>query len=231
MGHHVLVVLADGAQWMEQKMRDVFRIFWEALKDFWDELFLLALMNVVTVLLTVLVVSFPPALAGLWSSANRVAQGKAVGWSDYFDGFRRYFWKAWGLALLNVLVVIIVITNFRFYTPGNAPFEISSTLSLWIRAFWVAVVFLWLVLQAYPLALLLEQEDQRLRVALRNAIVLLIANPGFSLVLALLLLVAAVVSMLFPVLWLFATPALFAVVCNKAVRHLLEPYRPEAGQS
>ncbi|MBE9509078.1 MAG: hypothetical protein IMY86_13660 [Chloroflexi bacterium] len=36
----------------------------------------------------------------------------------------------------------------------------------------------------YPLALLLEQEDQRLRVALRNTAVIFIANPGFTLVLA-----------------------------------------------
>jgi len=55
--------------------------------------------------------------------------------------------------------------------------------------------------------------------------VLFVANPGFSLVLALLLLVVAVISVFFPVLWFFITPALFAVVCNKAVHHLLEPYR------
>jgi len=119
----------------------VFRIFWEALRDFWDELFLLALMNVVTALLAIPVVTFPPALAGLWNTANLVAQGKAIGWSDYFEGFRHYFWKAWGLALLNVLVTIIALTNIRFYTPGYAPFELSSALSLWMRAFWMAVAF------------------------------------------------------------------------------------------
>nr|HID12502.1 DUF624 domain-containing protein [Anaerolineae bacterium] len=203
----------------------VFRIFWEALRDFWDELFLLALMNVVTALLAIPVVTFPPALAGLWNTANLVAQGKAIGWSDYFEGFRHYFWKAWGLALLNVLVTIIALTNIRFYTPGYAPFELSSALSLWMRAFWMAVAFLWLILQMYPLALLLEQEDQRLRVALRNATVLFITNPGFTFVLAVLLLIVAIISTLLSALWFFVTPALFAVVCNKAVRHLLEPHR------
>jgi len=206
-------------------MKDVFRIFWEALKDFWDELFLLALMNIVTVLLAIPVVTLPPALAGLWNVANRVAQGKAIGWSDYFEGFRRYFWKAWGLALLNILVVIIVVTNLWFYTPGNAPFEIHPTLGLWMRAFWVAVALLWLALQMYPLALLLEQEDQRLRVALRNTAVIFIANPSFTLVLAALLLIVAVISTLLSALWFLVTLALFAVVCNKAVLHLLEPYR------
>jgi len=209
-------------------MRDVFRVFWEALKDFWDELFLLALMNAVTVLLAIPVITFPPALAGLWSVANRVVQGMATGWRDYFAGFRRYFWKAWGLALLNILVTTIVLTSIRFYTPGNAPFEINPTLSLWIRAFWVVVALLWMVFQMYPLALLLEQEDQRLRTALRNAAALLIANPGFTLLLAVLLLITAVISTVFPALWFLVTVALFAVVCNKAVRHLLQPYREQA---
>lgn len=209
-------------------MRHVLRVVWEALKDLWDELFRLMLMNVVTVLLVIPVVTFPPALAGLWSAANRVAKGRAVDWSDYFGGFRRYFWKAWGLALLNILVAIIVFTNVRFYTPDTVPFDISSNLSVWIRAVFVGTAFLWLLVQLYLMALLLEQEDQRLRVALRNAAVLVIAHPGFTMVLAVLLLIVAALSTAFPALWFLVTLALFAVVSNKAVLHLLEPYREQA---
>jgi len=209
-------------------MRHVFQVFWEALKNFWDELFLLMLMNIVTVLLVAPVVTFPPALAGLWSVANLVAKGRSIHWSDYFEGFRRYFWKAWGLALLNLLVIVTLFSNTRFYAPGNAPFEIDPTLSLWIRALFLGAGLLWLVIQLFPMGLLLEQEDQRLRVALRNAAVLLITSPGFTVVLVLLLLVVAALSTAFPVLWILLTPALFAVVCNAAVLHLLEPYREQA---
>jgi uncharacterized membrane protein YesL len=206
-------------------MKRALRTFWGALRDFWDELFLLALMNVVTVLLLIPVVTFPPALAGLWSVANLVAKGRAIGWRDYFKAFRRYFLKAWGLALLNGLVGIILVANILFYAPANVPFEISPTLSFWIQALFLGVAFVWLIVQLYPMALLLEQEDQRLRVALRNAAVLFAANLGFTIVLALLLLVVAAVSMVLPPLWLLVTVALFAVVCNKAVLHLLERYR------
>jgi uncharacterized membrane protein YesL len=206
-------------------MKRALRTFWGALRDFWDELFLLALMNVVTVLLLIPVVTFPPALAGLWSAANLVAKGRAIGWRDYFKAFRRYFLKAWGLALLNGLVGIILVANVLFYAPANVPFEISPTLSFWIQALFLGVAFVWLIVQLYPMALLLEQEDQRLRVALRNAAVLFAANLGFTIVLALLLLVVAAVSMVLPPLWLLVTVALFAVVCNKAVLHLLETYR------
>jgi uncharacterized membrane protein YesL len=206
-------------------MKRALRTFWGALKDFWDELFLLVLMNIVTVLLLIPVVTFPPALAGLWSAANLVAKGRAIGWSDYFKAFRRYFLKAWGLALLNGLVGIILVANILFYAPANVPFEISPTLSFWIQALFLGAAFVWLIIQLYPMALLLEQEDQRLRVALRNAAVLFAANLGFTIVLALLLLVVAAVSMVLPPLWLLVTVALFAVVCNKAVLHLLETYR------
>jgi hypothetical protein len=34
-----------------------------------------------------------------------------------------------------------------------------------------------------------------------------------------------VISTLLPMLWFLVTLALFAVVCNKAVLHLLKPYR------
>jgi hypothetical protein len=206
-------------------MRDVFRVFWEAAKDWWYDLLLLMLMNIVTALLLIPIVTFPPALAGLWNAGNIVAQGRAVTWADYFEGFRRYFLKAWGLALLNILAFVIVFTNVRFYTPEIAPFEISDALSTWIRAFFVAMGLLWLLLQIYPMAVLLEQEDQRLRVAFRNAAVLFVTNPGFTIILALLLALVAFASTLFAPLWMLATLAFFAVICNKAVLHLLKPHR------
>ncbi len=210
-------------------MRDNLGVLWEAMKNFWDELFLLMLMNVVTVLLSVPVLTFPPALAGLWNVANRAARGRAIHWRDYWDGLRRYAWLAWRLALLNLLVTLVLLTNLRFYTPGIAPFDLHPTLSVWIRGVVLCLLFLWSLVQIYPLALLLEQEDRRLRVALRNAGVLFVTNPLFTLAVGLLLLVAAVVSTVLILPWFLVTPAFFAIVCNQVVLHLLKPHRePQA---
>ena len=206
-------------------MKDVFRVFWGAIKDFWEELLLLALMNLVTVLLIFPVVTFPPALAGLWYAANLAAKERSIHWSDYFEGFRRHFIKAWALALLNILVILMVVTNVRFYAPGIAPFDISPNASTWIRGIFISAGFLWIAAQMYPMAMLLEQEDQRLRVALRNAAVLFFTNPGFTIVLLILLVVVAVISTLLTIPWVLITLAFFGVVCNKAVLHLLEPFR------
>lgn len=66
-----------------RNMRDAFHIFWKAIKNLWEEIFLLSIMNIVTMLPAILVVTFPPALAGLWSAANRAVDGLAIHWSDY----------------------------------------------------------------------------------------------------------------------------------------------------
>jgi uncharacterized membrane protein YesL len=211
-------------------MRHVLGVFWAAVKDLWEELFMLALMNLVTMLLLVPVVTFPPALAGLWNVANIAVQGKSIAWSDYWEAFKRYFGKAWKLAGLNIAVLATLFVNMRFYTPGVAPFNISDNLSFVIRAIWFSLTVLWVMLQMYTLAMLLEQTDQRVRLALRNSAVLLFANPGFSFILFLLLLVVSAVSTVIPALWALISLALLAVVCNKAVRHLLVPYRERLAQ-
>lgn len=203
----------------------VLRVFWSSVKDVWEELFMLALMNLVTALLLVPIVTFPPALAGLWSVSNIAARGKSIAWSDYFDAFKRYFGKSWALAGINIGVIATLGLNIWFYQAGNPPLNLSDTASLMIRAFWTSLLVIWVFLQMYPMALLVEQEDQRIRLALRNALVLLAAHPGFSLLLGVLLLVVIAISVVIPALLALISLALVAVTCNKAVRHLLVPYR------
>jgi len=209
-------------------MTKVFRIFWESLKEFWDELFILVLMNLLTAVLLVPVVTFPPALAALWNVGNLVARGKGVEWSDYFGAFKRYFGKSWVLALINIAVGVLFYVNFGFYAPGTSPFNLSGTVSLWIRTFFVFIGVLWLLLQMYLFAMLLEQEDQRIKLAFRNAAILMFANPGFTLLLGIIVLLLSVVSVLLPALWAMATMSLISVLCNRAVQELLIPYREKA---
>lgn len=206
----------------------IFQIIWEALKRFWDDLFILVLMNLLTVLLAFPVVTLPPALAGLWYVANRVANGHSAQWSDYFWGFRHYFLRSWALALINILVIAIVLTNIRFYDPDVIPLNISETLSTWIRGFFVVLGFIWWCYQFYPMAVLLEQEQPRIGWAMRNSAILFIANPGFTILLGILVIVWAIICTLVPPLLALVSLALLAVVCNQIVVYLLKPFRAKA---
>jgi uncharacterized membrane protein YesL len=209
-------------------MKHVFRIVWESIKEFWDELFILVLMNLLTAVLFLPVVTLPPALAALWNVGNLVARGQGIEWGDYFRAFKRYFGKSWLIALINIGVGLLFYVNFNFYAPDTAPFNISETVSLWLRTFFVFLGVLWLFLQMYLFAMLLEQDEQRIKLAFRNAAILMFANPGFTLLLGIILALLSVASTLLPALWAMVTLSLIAVVCNKAVQHLLIPHRERA---
>jgi uncharacterized membrane protein YesL len=185
---------------------------------------------ILCILLAIPAFGFPPALAALWHVANRVADGKSIHWRDYFDGFRRYFWMGWSMALLNVVVSALVLVNVVAYGPSNPfglPFDLGANVTGIVRGVFVVVGVLWLVFQMYPMAMLLEQEDQRLRLALRNSFFVFIASPGFALVMALLLLLVIAISLFLPLLLLAFTFSLIAVVCNQAVKRLLVPVREQ----
>lgn len=130
--------------------------------------------------------------------------------------------KAWILALINVLIAIVLFTNIYLYLPGDMPLGISATLQAWLRAFWLALAFIWLLLQMYPLALLLEQEEQQWRAASwRTALVFLRAQPGFILALTLTALIVAIVNMVIPAVWLIVALALLVGVGSMALRNVL----------
>jgi signal transduction histidine kinase len=137
--------------------------------------------------------------------------------------------KAWVLALLNLLVAITLFTNIYLYIPGSGLVADSPMLNAWLRAFWVAIAFMWLLLQMYPLALLLEQEDREWnRVAWRNATTFFSAHPGVTLGLTTLVVVVAVVNAVFPLMWFVIAIVLLIVVAVTAAQRLLERLREQA---
>ncbi len=206
-------------------MKEALRVFWEALRDTYDELLLLMLLNVVTLLLLVPVVTGPPALAALWAVGNRVARGEAVGWRVYCRALRKHFGRAWATAGLHLAVLGTVAANLWFYAPANNPLGLSPQLSLYIQAAWIGLLIPWLLLSQHLFPFILEQEDQRLRVALRNATALLATRPGFSATLLALTVLVVLVSIALTVPWFVITLAFLAVLTNNAVLRLLKPHR------
>ena len=139
--------------------------------------------------------------------------------------------KAWVLALLNILLAVVLFTNISFFTTEGAVFGLNATLSAWIRGLWVALAFIWLLLQMYPLALLLGQEDQQWKgVVWRNALAFLRARPSLWVLLTLIVLVVAIVDTMVPAAWLIIAIALLVAVASFALRSMLELFQ-EQGQA
>ncbi len=118
---------------------------------------------------------------------------------------QRWEKRAWLLALLNIILAIVLFTNIYLYLPGSQlPFALAPALETWLRAGWVALAFIWLLLQMYPLVLLLEQDDPTWqRMTWRNAITFMRARPVWLLFITVIVLGVAVLNTVMPAAWLF----------------------------
>ena len=130
--------------------------------------------------------------------------------------------KAWVLALLNILLAVVLFTNISIYIPGSAAFDLDPALASWLRALWVAIAFIWLLLQMYPLALLLTQEDRQWQgIVWRNAVGFFRARPGLWVLLTLVVLVVAIINTIIPAAWLIIALALLVAIASFALRDML----------
>ncbi|OGO35339.1 MAG: hypothetical protein A2Z03_00130 [Chloroflexi bacterium RBG_16_56_8] len=136
--------------------------------------------------------------------------------------------RAWILALLNILIAVALFTNIYFYLPGAFPFALDPTVVAWFRALWIALAFIWLLLQMYPLALLLEQEDRAWQgVVWRNASQFFRTRPTTIIFLTVGVLIVALVNTVVPAMWLVVALALLVAIGSIGVRSLIDIYREQ----
>ena len=206
-------------------MADAWHVFRKTLSDLWDEMYVLAMVNVLWVALNLLLITGPPATAGLFVLTHRLARGQATGLRDFFEGLRRYFWRSWLWALVAgagffVLGGDVVLTGLL----SDADYIVL------IQGFFLMLLFLWAFLLLYAFPLILEQEQPSLRLALRNALVMFATNPSFSIAIFGLALLAALLSTLLVAPWGVITVAFLALLGNHAVLDRLEAYHAKENE-
>src|SRR5262245_48947809 len=106
---------------MEMAM-NIFRTLWKSLKDLFEDLFVLALVNILWILINVpfaivgffalgnssllyivlllSVLTLGPSTAGLYAVAERVTDGRTSSWRDFFGGLRAYAMLSWKIYAL-----------------------------------------------------------------------------------------------------------------------------------
>jgi uncharacterized membrane protein YesL len=185
----------------------------ESLTDVYLATIPLIVLNALWFVTALPIVTAIPATGALFYVTNRMAHGKAADWRAYFAGFRAHFWLSWRWGLLNVFVFAILGSNLLFYRVQDD--------SGWVRMAQTVVVVLllfWIVLQLYTFPLLLEQADVRLRVALRNSMVIVLKRPVATLVLiAEIGTIVGLSTFVIQPAWIFITASLCAYLANRAV--------------
>jgi hypothetical protein len=230
-------------------MIDALRVVKFSLRDFWEEFVLLALFNVLwslTVLLPVVpwfvfksvnvvgvfAISLPLALplfivsGALCFVTNQVTRGKIIGWGTFAFGLGRYWAKSLAVGLANLVVLVLIAANVQFYGSILKGAWTNFALSAWL-----VVGIYWLLVQVFWFPMILELESENVLLALRNALAMVIITPGFSLTLAVLMVVIGAVCMALSVPAVLIMASLLLLISNHATRSRLarvqkKPYQP-----
>jgi hypothetical protein len=232
-------------------MIDALRVIRFSIRDYWEEFVWLSVLNLfwtvalilpfATLLVLgtmslplallaslVLAVPLPIVSGGICFVTNQVSRGKAVGWGIFVLGVRRYWAKSLLVGFINLVALILILANVQFYGLVVEGAWTSFALSAWM-----VVGIYWLLAQVFWFPMILEQEHERVFVALRNALAMVIITPAFSITLGILLVVLGVLCLILTVPAVVIMGSLFLLIINHATRSRLafvkkRPYEPWA---
>jgi uncharacterized membrane protein YesL len=196
-----------------------FRVFRRALRDFWDALVLLAVLNFLWAALSATIVLLPGAAAALFEATHSLARGEAPGVADFLAGVRRHFLRAWAWVLVNLAAWTILLANILFYRTRPEPWAAA------LQTLFLLFAGLWLIAQFYVWPFLFEQSEMSLRQAFRNAVLMVLAAPVFSLTLGILAALVVALSVVLVVPPLLITASFLCLLSSHAVLDRLRAFR------
>jgi uncharacterized membrane protein YesL len=218
---------------------NIVRTFWKSGRELFEDLFILVIANLLWVainlplLLALLitsggganglfiialllgVLSFGPANAGIYTIAQRTAEGRTSSWRDFITGLRthaRLSWKVYGVWMLGLVVILF---NLQFYNMNG------SQISAFISIVFLYFLIVWFGLLIYIGPLMLIQTDTRLRTIARNAALMVFGRPLFTLGTLVLMAIIMVTSIWLPFLLIVATFAFLALWSFRATLTLI----------
>lgn len=207
------------------------RAFWLALKGLWEEFFPMTAAALAGFLLLLPVVTSPLAFAGHYALADEIADEKSVSWRTWWAGARRYWRQSTIWLGLYVVMVVLLVTNLRFYA------RLGVSWAPLLQGVWLTLFLLWVAVNLFVMPLYLLQTDRRLRLAYRNAALLTVSDPLTTVVLLALLgfLFILLNQIALPLLLLL--PPFIALLGAVTVRlrlqkeGLWQPFEPESEES
>ncbi|HRL13955.1 MAG TPA: DUF624 domain-containing protein [Aggregatilineales bacterium] len=194
----------------------VLRVYWRTLKHISLRGYVYVWANLFWVLLTVPIVTAPAAWAGLARLSHAAHTRPTVSLSDFWDGFRAHFWRGLILGAVTALIVVVNVSNLLAYASDD------GALMPFLRAAWITAIIFWLSLMLYVWVIFEEMEQPTLIGGLRNALIMVLRSPFFTLGLWPGIILLAVLSTIFFPAWLLLTGSTIAALGTTAVLDRLE---------
>jgi uncharacterized membrane protein YesL len=193
-----------------------FHAVWRGLRHFNDRSSIYVAANLIAFLLSIPLITAPAAWAGLVKMSLLSQTTPTASPADMWNAFRTYLRQGLVMGVLNIVIIGINLSNLAmyWYAPG--------LLYAVLRGVWLLVLVLWLATQIYLWPLFFNMTQPTLRGALRNAVVMILLNPVFTLVLILAMGVIVLISIILVIPWALLTLSMLVSVATAAVLDRLE---------
>lgn len=195
---------------------DALRVWWKTLRSVQFNGYLVVWACLCAALLSVPIITLPAAWAGLIRMTRTALISPHANLHDFWAGFREHLGRGAVLALMNAVIVGINVVNFLSYSGQ------TSALSFVLRGIWIVVLLAWFSIQLYFFPLWYEMEHPTFIGTLRNAAVMVLVNPVFTLLLWIGIAPLVALSTYFAALWLLLTPGILAALATTAVLNRLQ---------
>jgi uncharacterized membrane protein YesL len=190
---------------------------------FWRHLGMLVVANILWLLLSLLIVTWPAATAGLFYLVRRVVEEElgSSPWEarlgDFWHGFRQHWLRSSLLAVIDLAGLGLIGVALVFYGGSTAePLR-------WLIGPIGLIGLAWITAQLYVYPLLLERTTSRPWQVMREALLMAIGYPlsSLSLLVTVIVLTIAAVALAGPVLFVFfsAIAMLQTVMLRQVLLH------------
>lgn len=209
----------------EGGMQEALHVVAGALADLWDHILAGAVVNLLWLILVLLVIPAPPATLALVEMARRIHTRDEIGPRAYLGSVCAHFglgWR-WGAVVLSVTLVLAV--DWRVVSTGGV---LPEVMLLPAQIVLGTALVLWALLNFYALPLLFAQEQPSVWLALRNAAVMALRHPGYTLVIGGAALLLVLLGSAVVIVGALAGPLCLAFLADRAVADRLAQWRAAA---
>lgn len=207
-------------------MTFAFSKLWEAIKRGYFELGSLVVLNLYWLIFSLTIVLLPAATSAVYYAVRELQAGE-VDYSHklFFKGLKIYLIKGWRWFLPNLILIPLFLINLLFFWVEN------NSITVLVKAGNLALLLLWLWFQTFLLPVMMEQEEQNVRLALRNVLVVFLKKPGMYGVTSIFIWVFMIVSLILMMPWIVITISFSAFIqvfmLRAALREMKEPDKRE----
>ncbi len=201
-------------------MLDGLRATWRGLKNFQVAGYSYIWANLAFVALSLPLLTAPAALSALFRVGHVAhTQPSDADLGLFWETFRRNLLRALPWGALNAAFAAVNFYNLWAYADAE-----GLGIAL-LRGVWIIAAVIWLGMLLYTWPIYYEMETPTVSGAARNALVMVLQNPGFTLAVLAVVALLALASTVLVAAWALLTCGAIAAIANAAVLDRLERFR------